>query len=187
MPYKDPEKRREYARWYYSREERLEKRRKYMRQYREKNRDKLYEYDRRWCENNPEKKRKASFAWYKRNPNYVTVRRENDVQYRLCRNLRARLTRAISRDQKSGSAIKDLGCSIEQLKSWLMYQFQEGMTWDNYGEWHIDHVKPLNSFDLTDREQLLEACNWYNLQPLWAKDNLKKGHKLDYVKDNSSG
>ena len=58
---------------------------------------------------------------------------------------------------------------------YLTEQFEEGMTWENYGTlWHIDHVEPLRCFDLTDREQFLEAANWMNLRPLWAEDNLKK-------------
>jgi hypothetical protein len=54
------------------------------------------------------------------------------------------------------------------------------MSWDNYGKygWHIDHIKPCSSFDLSDRKQLLECFNYRNLQPLWALDNLKKGSKL---------
>jgi hypothetical protein len=50
------------------------------------------------------------------------------------------------------------------------------MSWDNYGEWQIDHIKPLSKFDLTDRQQLHEACNFNNLQPLWAEDNLAKSN-----------
>lgn len=103
--------------------------------------------------------------------------RRLEPEYKLKQNLRRRLNHALSRLFKSGSAVRDLGCSIEMLKSWLMYQFQPGMTWENYGEWEIDHVKPLASFDLTDRGQLLEACNWYNLQPLWKAENRSKGSR----------
>ncbi len=61
---------------------------------------------------------------------------------------------------------------------------KDTMTWDNYGlyGWHIDHIKPLASFDLTDREQFLEACHYTNLQPLWAEENLSKGNKIIQVR-----
>ena len=52
------------------------------------------------------------------------------------------------------------------------------MSWENHGEWHIDHIKPLQSFDLTDRQQFLEACHYANSQPMWASDNYAKGSNL---------
>lgn len=53
------------------------------------------------------------------------------------------------------------------------------MTWENYGsEWHIDHVIPLSHFDLTDRMEFLEACNWLNLRSLWTKENLSRGNRI---------
>lgn len=73
--------------------------------------------------------------------------------------------------------MRDLGCSIEQLRKYLAARFQPGMTWNNYGKWHIDHIVPLSSVDLRDREQLLKACHYSNLQPLWAGDNSRKGAK----------
>jgi len=108
---------------------------------------------------------------------YQNQKRKDDIQYRLSGNLRSRLYMAIKNGQKAGSAIDDLGCSIEYLKKHLEKQFQPGMTWDNYGEWHIDHIRPLCSFDLTDRYYFIEAVHWTNLQPLWAIDNLKKGER----------
>lgn len=62
-----------------------------------------------------------------------------------------------------------------ELRAHLETRFLPGMTWENYGAWHIDHVRPLASFDLTDRAQLLQACHYTNLQPLWARDNRSKG------------
>jgi len=99
----------------------------------------------------------------------------NDINFKLAALLRSRLRNAIKNQQKSGSAVDDLGCSIEELVVYLENLFTEGMTWDNHGEWHIDHIKPLAKFNLTNRRELLKACNYSNLQPLWAKDNLSKG------------
>ena len=101
------------------------------------------------------------------------------IQGRLRSNLRTRLYSAINGNQKTGSAVCDLGCTIDELKAYLEVLFRPGMTWDNWAfdGWHIDHIKPLVSFDLTDREQFLQACHYTNLQPLWAKENLSKSDK----------
>jgi hypothetical protein len=63
----------------------------------------------------------------------------------------------------------------------LAYQKQYRMSWDNYGVngWHVDHIRPLSSFYLTDNNQLEIACHYTNMQPLWGKDNIKKGAKYD--------
>lgn len=106
---------------------------------------------------------------------YVRERRK-DFNVRLAGNLRNRLRSALRDNLRTGSAIDNLGCSVDTLKQYLESKFQPGMTWENYGPkgWHIDHIKPLASFDLTDVKQLKIACHYTNLQPLWAKDNLKK-------------
>ena len=69
------------------------------------------------------------------------------------------------------------GCDISFLKNYLEQKFQVGMTWDNYGinGWHIDHIVPLISFDLTSVAEIRKACHYTNLQPLWARDNITKG------------
>jgi hypothetical protein len=111
------------------------------------------------------------------NKTYSINRRKKDPIYKLGLALRSRLNNAIRNNQKKGSAVRDLGCSIAELKQHLESLFQPGMTWENwtFKGWHIDHIIPLSAFDLTDREQLLKACHYTNLQPLWAKDNLSKG------------
>lgn len=108
------------------------------------------------------------------------------LKTRLAGNLRARLRMAFKSGQKTGSAVKDLGCSIEELKKRFESMFYpnpetgEMMTWENYGKfgWNIDHIKPLASFDLTDRKQFLEACHYTNLQPMWWKENFKKHARI---------
>lgn len=109
--------------------------------------------------------------------NYVKKRRHEDLNFRLASNLRVRLSRALSYGFKTTSLSEYLGCSLEDLKSYLESKFEPGMTWQNYGEWHIDHIEPLCKFDLTDQVQLKEACCYGNLQPLWKRDNLVKGGK----------
>ena len=121
------------------------------------------------------------------NESYKSVRNKRkkerlkcDINYKLQEILRSRLRNAIKKNKKVGSAVKDLGCSVEELKCYLESKFQLGMSWENHGlhGWHIDHIKPLASFDLTDRKQFLEACHYTNLQPLWATDNIVKSDKI---------
>ena len=125
------------------------------------------EYQSEYCANHREERR-----GYERN------RRANDIQYRLACNLRSRLNTAIKNNQKTGSAVRDLGCTTAELKEHLEDQFQPGMSWNNYGEWHIDHIKPLNAFNLENRKELLEACHYTNLQPMWGSENISKGNKI---------
>ncbi len=101
-------------------------------------------------------------------------------RYNLSLSLRSRLHMAIKGSAKTGSAVRDLGCSIPELKLYLEKQFKPGMTWENRSKagWHIDHIMPLASFDLTNRDELLKAVHYTNLQPLWAEENIKKSDKL---------
>lgn len=115
-----------------------------------------------------------------RDRKYTQERVSTDPEYKLRRSLRRRLNMAVRNEFKSGSAVFDLGCSIEDFKKYIESLWQPGMSWDNYSRegWHLDHKKPLSSFNLSNREQLLIACHYTNIQPLWAIDNLKKGDKL---------
>lgn len=166
MPYSDPEKQKQWqAGW---RERNRPRERARRRAYYIDNREKALAATASWLERNPEYRSRY-------NREYERTRRAVDVGFKLRRALRNRLRSALLKGQKAGSAVRDLGLSIELFKAWIEGQFEEGMTWDNYGRWHLDHVVPLSSFDLTNREQFLVACNWYNYQPLWARDNLSKG------------
>ncbi len=107
-------------------------------------------------------------------------RRQIDIGYRLTEKLRGRMKDLLKRDRPE-SVSRSMGCTGAQLKSHLESKFLPGMTWENHGlrGWHIDHIKPLALFDLTDLEQYRQACHYTNLQPLWAIDNLKKGVKYE--------
>ena len=107
-------------------------------------------------------------------------RMREDISRKLKVDLRCRLNRALKGNYKAGSAVRDLGCSVEEFKAHLESQFLPGMSWNNHtiGGWHIDHIEPLSKFNLSDIEELKQACHYSNLQPLWAKDNLKKGDKV---------
>lgn len=68
-----------------------------------------------------------------------------------------------------------VGCPVAFLRSYIEGKFETGMSWDNYGKWHVDHIRPCASFDLSDKEQVLQCFNWRNLQPMWASENSGKG------------
>lgn len=89
-------------------------------------------------------------------------RRKIDVDFKIRMILRRSIYGYLKGKQKSGSFVKDLGCSIPELKLHLEKQWQEGMNWKNWAPrgWHIDHIKPLSKFDLSDRKQFLEVCHY---------------------------
>lgn len=143
---------------------------KYYKSYYEDNKVELLTNMSNYSQNNKEKIKKQQSI-------YCKNRRAADIQFKIASNLRSRLSHAIKDMQKGGSAIEDLGCSIQEFKSILESKFHPGMSWTNYGEWHIDHIIPLSKFNLADTEQLKKACHYSNLQPMWAKDNWSKGAK----------
>jgi len=108
---------------------------------------------------------------------YVRNRCKTDICYRLKRYLSNRIYYALKDISKSESTMKLVDCSIEFLKSFLESKFTVGMSWDNYGKWHVDHIQPCITFDLSKPSEQLKCFNYTNLQPLWAKDNLRKGSK----------
>lgn len=135
-----------------NREEFLEKRRIRLRKYRKVNKEKLA----------------------KRHQERLT----SDLTYLLKRNLRNRFKQALKNNYKSGSAVELLGISVIEFKKYLESLFKPGMTWENYGDWHIDHIFPLSGGDLTDINFLKKVCHYTNLQPLWAMENLSKADKI---------
>ena len=168
--------------------------RKRVKKWKVANPDKLRENRTRENERNKTPERRAILAkkasrWRTNNPDKVKETRKKQrkrLEVKIADNLRGRLRVALKNNQKKGSAVKDLGCSIEELKVYLESKFYprlktgEEMTWENYDfyGWHLDHVLPLSSFNLTDREQFKKACHYTNLQPLWAEENFAKGKKI---------
>lgn len=133
-------------------------------------------------QNTPE--RRARRANYQRI--YSAQRRERDVNFRFRQNLRNRIRSAVMAQGsgKSGKTAELTGCSIPMLRAWLQLQFKPGMTWENYGAWHIDHRIPCVEFDLRDPRQQRQCFHYTNLQPLWGIENVIKGAKVVYDSQN---
>jgi hypothetical protein len=109
-------------------------------------------------------------------------RKLEDPTYKVQCNLRRRVLLSLKKfgGKKAIKTFDLIGCSPEELRSYLESKFQSGMTWDNYGYngWHIDHIIPCASFDLSDPDQQRQCFHYTNLQPLWAADNLAKSDKI---------
>jgi hypothetical protein len=97
---------------------------------------------------------------------------------RLKKRVMGRIWSAMKRQRINSSGTFALvGCSADDLRRHIENQFQPGMSFENYGEWHVDHIRPCASFDLSKADQMSECFNWRNLQPLWAFENISKGAK----------
>ena len=157
-----------------------------QRKYYLKNREKFLKKSKEYRLNNLEKTRIYQKEYKIKNKEAINkisrerdkIRRKTDIQYRISQALRVRLRLALKGKKKDKRITDLLGCSILFLKDYLQSKFKDGMSWENHGEWHIDHIIPISSFDLTKESELKLACNYRNLQPLWAKENIEKGCKL---------
>jgi hypothetical protein len=129
--------------------------------YYEKNKEIIIEKTKIWANNNKDKRNEISRKHYSK---YKTLM--------ICRRLIKRIIKYLG-TKKEHSTIELLGYSPHLLKESIEKKFTQGMNWDNYGEWHIDHIKPISSFNFNDLPSVINSLD--NLQPLWASDNLSKG------------
>lgn len=150
-----------------------------------KNKENVLKKAKIYYQNNCEKIKDKNNEYYNLNKEIIKERRKK-YNYKITTNLllrnilRSRIGKVITGEAKgNSSAVRDLGCSIDDFKKYLESKFQPGMSWENRGKygWHIDHIIPLGTFNLTVREEFLKACHYTNLQPLWARDNLRKAKK----------
>jgi hypothetical protein len=115
-----------------------------------------------------------------RNKNYEAKRNAIDPSFKLRRILRSRILTALKNinKRKENSCIELVGCSLLFLKKYIESKFLDGMSWENHGKWHIDHICPCASFNLALIEEQKKCFHYTNLQPLWAIDNIRKGSKI---------
>jgi len=204
MPYKDPEKQREACRkWKKENPEKArESNRKSSRKWNEENKERKKEYDRKWYEDNKERKMESNRKWKAENAEKVKehIRKWNaenpeyhstwkkekyhtDPCYKL-RNLTSCMVRSALKEGKGGESILPYvdWDSYEELKEHIESQFEDWMTWDNHGEWHIDHIKPqsvlLEGVETMDDPKFRECWALENLRPLEARENISKGNKI---------
>ena len=159
--------------------------------YREENKEKISEKSKKYREENKD----SIKEWRENNPDKIKVYREKYTKSESCKQHRKNWYRSLKKrsphvlawrtilnntlkrfgKQKEDETIKLLGYSAIELKEYIESLFVEDMSWDNYGEWHIDHIKPVSSYDSDTPVDVVN--NLENLQPLWAFDNLSKGNK----------
>lgn len=145
------------------------------RNYRDCNKEKCSLRDKKYRE---EKKEELKINKRK----YVKKRRNEDILFKIISSLRSRL-RSVMKYKNTKKCKKTLeltGCTLEFLYNYLETKFTKGMSWNNYGKfgWHIDHIIPCSSFDMSNPEEQKKCFHYTNLQPLWWLDNLKKSNKI---------
>jgi hypothetical protein len=150
-----------------------------------KNREKVLAYHKKRRQRDRVKMAAQKSAWYrkhaeevkKRCADYQRERMKKDPLYRMMKRLRTRVSQELVTKRRSVKPCKTmelLGCTREEFKAHIISLLQPGMTMENYGLWHIDHVRAVATFDLSDPEQVKACFHYKNLQPLWAEDNMAK-------------
>jgi hypothetical protein len=166
-------------------------RREYMKKWHQENAEKIKKYRQENAESLSEKKKKYQqenadrIKGYRKK--YEKNRRNSDPLFRMILNLRRRVSsycRAI-KVKKSTRTKEMLGLNLAGFKSYMESKFQDGMTWENYGQWHVDHIKPLSL--ATTEQEIIELNHYTNLQPLWASENLKKSNRYEEAQHGNYG
>lgn len=185
------EQRTEYNKKYW--EKTKDKQKEKNKEWREKNKEHIKEKHKEWREKNGKEtdkkqwqKRKNDKAYREKHNAYRKLwcrhKRKYDKDYQVRYNTSRRIREILSSKglKKDASTLKYTGCTLSKLTRHLENQFQDGMTWNNYGKiWHIDHIIPCTAFDVS-RELQKRMCFYYkNLQPLWSSDNIKKSNDYD--------
>ena len=160
-----------------NRTQRLEANRKY----RKEHRDAICEQKQNYYEENKEKileyhsERKTLRNLQK------CERRAQNPHIRIVEALKSRVHRVL-KDKLTTRSWKYIGCCKLQLTNWIEFQFDENMSWDNYGSyWHIDHVIPINMFNIQDKQHINICFHWSNLRPLEKKQNMSKSNKIVFA------
>jgi hypothetical protein len=142
----------------------------YQKHYREKNKERLRAKKSEYFQNNKER----IYA-------QIRERRKQNPHLRAASNLRSRISIALKDVAKSAHTQELLGCTVDYLRDWLEFQFDDKMTWENYGEWHVDHEIPCAVFNLVDPVEQRICFHYSNLRPLWGVENIAKSDKVDAI------
>jgi hypothetical protein len=177
------EKARSAAKAYYqaNREQLLKYRREYFKTLPEEKKAKRNASCRKWNRINREYKKEWDRRYREANPGQFKAYRKkarSNPKVRAAINVRRRIRRFLKNGARLESTAELVGCSRQDLMAWLASKFKKGMSWNNYGEWHIDHIMPLAVFDLKDERQRKMANHFTNLQPLWADENMEKADQI---------
>ena len=151
----------------------------------QKNKEQINLTNRAWYQNNKEQANLTKRAWYQKNKEQSKLTNrawkrasyQNNLSYRLRAVLRSRVRSALKNNSKSARTMQLIGCSVDEAKLHLERQFKPGMSWDNYGNWEIDHIKPISRFDLSKEAEQRLCFHFTNIQPLWKEDNMRKGNR----------
>ncbi len=156
---------------------RKEEMREFNKQYWVKTKDIQTERHKKWKEENREHVNEYSRLYAKKN----YKKDMQNVQYKLKKNLRCRLYHAIKYGYgvKNDNTLNLLSCSIEFFQGYMESKFEDGMTWENYGKWHVDHIIPCSSWDLTIPSEVRMCFHYLNLQPMWGSENTAKKDKFN--------
>jgi len=143
----------------------------------------IQDYNKDYYRFNKEKELKRNKDW--RNSHkielieYYKNKKQINKNFWILHCLRSRINKSLKRNSKSRHTLDLIGCSINFLKKHLQSKFKSGMSWSNYGKWHVDHIRPCASFDLSKELEQRKCFHYTNLQPLWALENLRKSSKYD--------